>query len=89
MDITEKLTYNFNYYLDELKYNSNYWKQKNTLPSTTLIDNYLKTITPQDFEEGAKQKLLDKTSKYFTKELEEVRIEQIKLHQETLKNIKL
>ena len=89
VDVTKKLTFNFNFYLDELKYNPNYWKQKNTLPSTTLIDTYLKTITPQDFEEGAKQKLLDTKSKYYTSWHENFRIEQIKLHQETLKNIKL
>ncbi|WP_396191913.1 carboxypeptidase-like regulatory domain-containing protein [Flavobacterium sp.] len=89
VDVTKKLTFNFNFYLDELKYNPNYWKQKNTLPSTPLIDNYLKSITPQDFEEGAKQKLLDTKSKYYTAWHENFRLEQIKLHQETLKNIKL
>jgi hypothetical protein len=88
-DITKQLTFNLNYYLDELKYDYNYWSQKTTIPSTNLIDNYLKTLTEQDFENGAKQNLLNKESKYFTKEDESFRVQQIKLHEETLKNIKL
>lgn len=88
-DITEQLTFNLNYYLDEVKYDANYWKQKPQTSSTELIDNYLKTISEQDFQDGAKQKLLDTNSKYYTKEHENFRIHQIKLHEETLKNIKL
>jgi hypothetical protein len=88
-DITEQVSFNLNYYLDELKYNTNYWKQKVQTSSTELIDNYLKTISEQDFQEGAKQKLLDTNSKYYTKENESFRDYQIKLHKETLKNIKL
>jgi hypothetical protein len=88
-DITEQLTFNLNYYLDEVKYNANYWQNKTQNSSTALIDNYLKTISEQDFQEGAKQKLLDINSKYYTKEHEDFRIQQIKLHEETLKKIKL
>ena len=54
-----------------------------------MIDNYLKTISEKDFENGANQKQLDLKSKYHTNELEKLRIYQIKLHEETLKNIKL
>ena len=88
-DITEQLTFNLNYYLDEVKYEANYWRQKTKTSSTELIDNYLKILSEKDFEEGAKQKLLDIDSKYYTKEHENFRIHQIKLHEETLKNIKL
>jgi hypothetical protein len=88
-DITEQVSFNINYYLDEVKYDANYWKQKTQNSSTALIDNYLKTISEQDFLEGAKQKVLDTKSKYYTKEDEAFRIEQIKLHKEILKNIKL
>lgn len=88
-NITEQLTFNLNYYIDELKYDVNYWINKTQNSSTTLIDNYLKTISQQDFLEGAKQKVLDTKSKYYTKEDENFRIEQIKLHEEILKNIKL
>lgn len=88
-DITDKVAFNLNYYLDELKYDTNYWKQKVQTSSTELIDNYLKTISEQDFQEGAKQKLLNTKSKYYTKEHENFRLHQIKLHEETLKNIKL
>lgn len=84
-----KLGYHICYYLDELNYNSNYWQNKTQFFSTELIDNYLKFISKQDFEEGAKQKQLDLKSKYHTNELEKLRIYQIKLHEETLKNIKL
>lgn len=77
------------YYLDELKYNTNYWKNKSLISTTTIIDNYLKTISEQDFLEGAKQKQLDLNSKYHTNELEELRLHQIKLHQDILKSIKL
>ena len=64
-------------------------KNKTQFFSTELIDNYLKFISKQDFEEGAKQKQLDIKSKYYTKEDENFRIHQNKLHKETLKNIKL
>ena len=84
-----KLGYHICYYLDELNYNSNYWQNKTQFFSTELIDNYLKFISKQDFEEGAKQKQLDIKSKYYTKEDENFRIHQNKLHKETLKNIKL
>lgn len=89
VDITKKLTFNFNYFLDELKYDPKYWQRKTKSSSTDLIDNYLKTLTPQDFEKGAKQNLLDTKSKYYTSWHEEFRKQQIKLHEETLKNIKL
>lgn len=89
LDTTELFAFNFNYYLDEVDYHPNYWQQKTKSSSTDLIDNYLKTLKAQDFDEGSKQKLLDKTSKYFTKDHETFRIQQIKRHQETLKNIKL
>lgn len=88
-DITDRVTFNLNYYLDELKYNSNYWKQKSLTSSTALIDNYLKILSEKDFIEGDKQKILDTKSKYYTNEHERFRIEQIKLHQEILKSIKL
>ena len=88
-DITDRVTFNFNYYLDELKYDSNYWKQKSLTSSTALIDNYLKILSEKDFIEGDKQKILDTKSKYYTNEHERFRIEQIKLHQEILKSIKL
>ena len=78
------------FYLDELKYDANYWKNKTQISSTdTLIENYLKTISEQDFQEGAKQKQLDLRSKHYTSELKEIRLHQIKIHEETLKNIKL
>ena len=77
------------YYLDEIKYNPQYWQNKSIINSTKLIDNYLKTISEKDFENGANQKQLDLKSKYHTNELEKLRIYQIKLHEETLKNIKL
>ena len=89
IDITEQVSFNLNYYLDEVKYDANYWKNKTQNYSTVLIDNYLKTISEQDFEKSAKQKVLDTKSKYYTKEDEAFRIEQIKLHKEILKNIKL
>ena len=88
-DITDRVTFNLNYYLAELKYNSNYWKQKSLTSSTALIDNYLKILSEKDFIEGDKQKILDTKSKYYTNEHERFRIEQIKLHQEILKSIKL
>ncbi len=88
-DITEKVAFNLNYYLDEVKYDANYWKQKSQNSSTELIDKYLKTLSEQDFQDGAKQKVLDINSKYYTKEHENFRVYQIKLHEETLKNIKL
>jgi hypothetical protein len=88
-DITDRVTFNFNYYLDELKYDSNYWKQKSLTSSTALIDNYLKILSEKDFIEGDKQKILDTKSKYYTNEHERFRIEQIILHQEILKSIKL
>ena len=75
--------------MDEVKYDTNYWKQKVEYSSTKLIDNYLKTLSEQDFQEGAKQKVLDNKSKYYKKWNEEFRIEQIKLHQEILKSINL
>lgn len=78
------------FYLDELKYEANYWKNKTQISSTdTLIENYLKTISEQDFQEGAKQKQLDLSSKHYTSELEELRRNQIELHKEILKIIKL
>ena len=84
-----KLGFQICYYLDELNYNQSYWQEITDRSSTNLIDNYLKTISQQDFLEGAKQKVLDTKSKYYTKEDENFRIEQIKLHEEILKNIKL
>ena len=84
-----KLGYQICYYLDELNYNANYWQQKTNTPSTDLIDNYIKTISQQDFHNGATQKQLDINSKFYSKEEEVFRIQQIKLHEETLKNIKL
>ena len=68
---------------------SNYWKQKSLTFSTVLIDNYLKILSEKDFIEGDKQKILDTKSKYYTNEHERFRVEQIKLHQEILKSIKL
>lgn len=88
-DITEQVSFNLNYYLDEVKYDTNYWKQKVEYSSTELIDNYLKTLSEQDFQEGSKQKVLDNKSKYYKQWNEEFRIQQIKLHEEMLKNIKL
>jgi hypothetical protein len=88
-DITEQVSFNLNYYLDEVKYDANYWQNKTQNSSTALIDNYLKTISEQDFKVGAKQKVLDTKSKYYKKWDEEFRIQQIKLHEEMLKNIKL
>ena len=64
-DITEQVSFNLNYYLDEVKYDTNYWKQKVEYSSTELIDNYLKTLSEQDFQEGSKQKVLDNKSKYY------------------------
>jgi hypothetical protein len=77
------------YYLDELKYDANYWQNKHQNYSTELINNYLKTINNKDFEEGAKQKQIDTNSKYYTNEDKEFIILQIKKHEEILKNIKL
>lgn len=88
-NITKKIRFDSCYYLDEIKYDTNYWKQKVEYSSTELINNYLKTLSEQDFQEGAKQKVLDTKSKYYKKWNEEFRIQQIKLHQEILKNIKL
>ncbi len=88
-NITKKIRFDSCYYLDEIKYDTNYWKQKVEYSSTELIDNYLKTLSEQDFQEGAKQKVLDNKSKYYKKWNEEFRIQQIKLHQEILKSIKL
>lgn len=84
-----KLGFQICYYLDELNYNQSYWQQITGRSSTDLIDNYLKTISQKDFLEGAKQKVLDTKSKYYTKEDENFKIEQIKLHQEILKSINL
>lgn len=83
------LGYQICYYLDELKYDANYWQNKHQNYSTELINNYLKTINNKDFEEGAKQKQIDTNSKYYTNEDKEFIILQIKKHEETLKNIKL
>ena len=88
-EISKRLGFHLCYYVDELKYHPNYWQQKSRASSTNLIDNYLNTLTPQDFEDGSKQKLLDKTSKFYSKDHENIRIQQITRHQETLKNIKL
>jgi len=87
-DIVKHLGFHLSYYVDTLKYDSNYWKQT-TASSTELIDNYLNTLTKENFEEGSKQKVLDQKSKYYTKEDESFRVQQIKLHEESLKNIKL
>lgn len=84
-----KLGFQICYYLDEVNYNANYWQQKTNTSSTDLIDNYIKTISQQDFHNGATQKQLDINSKFYSKKEEKFRIHQIKLHEETLKNIKL
>ena len=69
-----KLGFQICYYLDELNYNQSYWQQITGRSSTDLIDNYLKTISQKDFLEGAKQKVLDTKSKYYTKEDENFKI---------------
>ena len=84
-----KLGLHICYYLDELIYNVDYWQNKPQNYSTELIDNYLKTISNKDFEEGAKQKQIDTNSKHYTNEEKEFIILQIKKHEETLRNIKL